>query len=100
MVLRSFSEVPSNIFTVPSLELATNKRPLFATKRTPCGSLSPEIVFARLPALRSMTSRQVNRSEEHTPELQSRSDLVCRLLLEKKKQLELTHVSTQLADFD
>src|SRR5206468_12253115 len=27
----------------------------------------------------------INRSEEHTSELQSRSDLVCRLLLEKKK---------------
>src|SRR5206468_11115868 len=27
----------------------------------------------------------VRRSEEHTSELQSRSDLVCRLLLEKKK---------------
>src|SRR2546428_10013157 len=27
------------------------------------------------------------RSEEHTSELQSRSDLVCRLLLEKKKKL-------------
>src|SRR3989440_6992157 len=26
------------------------------------------------------------RSEEHTSELQSRSDLVCRLLLEKKKE--------------
>src|SRR2546428_9935939 len=30
-----------------------------------------------------------DRSEEHTSELQSRSDLVCRLLLEKKKK----HVS-------
>src|SRR5215211_9477775 len=28
------------------------------------------------------------RSEEHTSELQSHSDLVCRLLLEKKKQYE------------
>src|SRR2546428_6669433 len=28
---------------------------------------------------------QDERSEEHTSELQSRSDLVCRLLLEKKK---------------
>src|SRR5438132_6681848 len=27
------------------------------------------------------------RSEEHTSELQSHSDLVCRLLLEKKKQI-------------
>src|SRR2546428_9204114 len=33
-----------------------------------------------------------SRSEEHTSELQSRSDLVCRLLLEKKKNIirELT----------
>src|SRR2546430_4430889 len=29
---------------------------------------------------------KVNRSEEHTSELQSQSNLVCRLLLEKKKQ--------------
>src|SRR2546421_3609723 len=28
------------------------------------------------------------RSEEHTSELQSRSDLVCRLLLEKKKKTQ------------
>src|SRR2546428_7102067 len=28
----------------------------------------------------------LSRSEEHTSELQSRSDLVCRLLLEKKKE--------------
>src|SRR2546421_6809296 len=29
---------------------------------------------------------RTRRSEEHTSELQSRSDLVCRLLLEKKKK--------------
>src|SRR5690349_23659751 len=29
--------------------------------------------------------KRANRSEEHTSELQSRRDLVCRLLLEKKK---------------
>src|SRR5206468_4926189 len=29
---------------------------------------------------------KLDRSEEHTSELQSRSDLVCRLLLEKKKK--------------
>src|SRR2546428_6487155 len=34
------------------------------------------------------------RSEEHTSELQSRSDLVCRLLLEKKKKniIKIRHV--------
>src|SRR5699024_12702803 len=31
------------------------------------------------------TRRRPSRSEEHTSELQSRFDLVCRLLLEKKK---------------
>src|SRR2546421_9688316 len=31
-------------------------------------------------------SGHADRSEEHTSELQSRSDLVCRLLLEKKKK--------------
>src|SRR3989440_2620000 len=33
-----------------------------------------------------LAHRAVARSEEHTSELQSRSDLVCRLLLEKKKK--------------
>src|SRR2546430_13233570 len=37
-----------------------------------------------LPALRR-PGREVRRSEEHTSELQSQSNLVCRLLLEKKK---------------
>src|SRR5438034_2579499 len=32
-----------------------------------------------------------NRSEEHTSELQSHSDLVCRLLLEKKNDDEADH---------
>src|SRR5260221_3806378 len=35
-------------------------------------------------ALRCPRSPQKSRSEEHTSELQSHSDLVCRLLLEKK----------------
>src|SRR5439155_11947250 len=33
------------------------------------------------------------RSEEHTSELQSRGHLVCRLLLEKKKNIILSHSS-------
>src|SRR5690625_6076436 len=38
-----------------------------------------------------------SRSEEHTSELQSRGHLVCRLLLEKKKQREETEVSANLS---
>src|SRR2546430_11915327 len=34
------------------------------------------------------------RSEEHTSELQSQSNLVCRLLLEKKKKKQSVHFTT------
>src|SRR6266496_6137135 len=38
--------------------------------------------------------RPAERSEEHTSELQSRRDLVCRLLLEKKKKTRCHRLST------
>src|SRR2546430_8312334 len=37
----------------------------------------------------------VHRSEEHTSELQSQSNLVCRLLLEKKKKTLKLHINTR-----
>src|SRR5207247_9902004 len=40
-------------------------------------------------------ARPAERSEEHTSELQSRVDLVCRLLLEKKKKLISNTVHTE-----
>src|SRR2546427_2646882 len=61
--------------------------------RSPCSlSLCPhlqafdlgvQVIFLSLPAYPPIEYR----SEEHTSELQSQSNLVCRLLLEKKKQL-------------
>src|SRR5207244_10478593 len=41
-------------------------------------------------AVKKRMASAVNRSEEHTSELQSPDHLVCRLLLEKKKQQQ-TH---------
>src|SRR2546430_1146674 len=41
------------------------------------------------PPARSAGQRRPHRSEEHTSELQSQSNLVCRLLLEKKKKATL-----------
>src|SRR5260221_3031972 len=41
---------------------------------------------SRTGAATEGTSYTYDRSEEHTSELQSHSDLVCRLLLEQKKQ--------------
>src|SRR5690349_23975065 len=48
---------------------------------------------SRSPARPSFNARHIakERSEEHTSELQSRRDLVCRLLLEKKKQRRQPH---------
>src|SRR5256886_62389 len=49
-----------------------------ASGRLPAGAVAPLFVI-------STTSGATVRSEEHTSELQSQSNLVCRLLLEKKK---------------
>src|SRR5690349_24165492 len=42
--------------------------------------------YGRCGGHHHLRSRPYCRSEEHTSELQSRRDLVCRLLLEKKKK--------------
>src|SRR5690625_7975716 len=51
--------------------------------RSRCSSTAPTCA-PRAPASPKRSGRP--RSEEHTSELQSRGHLVCRLLLEKKKQ--------------
>src|SRR2546430_9620613 len=44
------------------------------------------------------TAGRICRSEEHTSELQSQSNLVCRLLLEKKKKKHCSHRSVDHSD--
>src|SRR2546427_7423896 len=56
-------------------------------------------VFQALPINESGLKNwrgQNKRSEEHTSELQSQSNLVCRLLLEKKKKTTTTDNITEL----
>src|SRR2546430_3863661 len=68
-------------FTNKDLNLPHSVEVVDTTKPMPAGPVEP-------PALpRAMTTRLM-RSEEHTSELQSQSNLVCRLLLEKKKTKE------------
>src|SRR5438132_9280864 len=61
-------------------------------RRPPRSTLFPYTTLFRsrpgwLPARWACCRRETGtRSEEHTSELQSHSDLVCRLLLEKKKK--------------
>src|SRR5690349_23943583 len=71
--------------SVTSIHTVTGKSPVIcAGSGTGCGwvFMTPDCML-----------RLEHRSEEHTSELQSRRDLVCRLLLEKKKiQLSLNFV--------
>src|SRR2546430_2817787 len=53
------------------------------TRRTPL----PRIQLERLAGSGFRRQGTAGRSEEHTSELQSQSNLVCRLLLEKKKKI-------------
>src|SRR2546430_13376198 len=48
------------------------------------------------PGVREGRRPSLCRSEEHTSELQSQSNLVCRLLLEKKKQSPTPHATHTL----
>src|SRR2546428_6029019 len=63
--------------------------PLDGLGRSACGRLlAPQAGDpAVVPDDRALEGLDLARSEEHTSELQSRSDLVCRLLLEKKKNI-------------
>src|SRR5699024_12616424 len=70
----------SNTTTAHSTPRPRHWRP---TRRT--GSAPSRSTWAGTD--RSSTPRPGSRSEEHTSELQSRFDLVCRLLLEKKNVL-------------
>src|SRR5688572_32704692 len=49
-----------------------------------CGDVLERVVVIAKVLIGSV--RETGRSEEHTSELQSQSNLVCRLLLEKKKK--------------
>src|SRR5438067_8015899 len=69
-----------------------------------CGSLTDHSRFT-VPAASAASSggrrptafSSTARSEEHTSELQSRFDLVCRLLLEKKKEHQIDQPSAASA---
>src|SRR2546427_440643 len=65
----------------------TNSSPTGQSSSRACARNNPATkrVISRKPA-RAWARRRQKRSEEHTSELQSQSNLVCRLLLEKKKK--------------
>src|SRR5687767_15530335 len=68
-------------------------------ERPPLGLGDVRLVLGRQPARPEADVEVDRRSEEHTSELQSLAYLVCRLLLEKKKQMLMTQgVPVEVAD--
>src|SRR2546427_9518076 len=71
-------------------------------RRNPCKKLGADGCHVTLPVLISAHFGAA-RSEEHTSELQPQSNLVCRLLLEKKKTFlrqptKMTHIRCRSSD--
>src|SRR5438067_9232136 len=66
------------------------RRPCAPVRRDPV-ALAPAERHARHVSCSRRRATRIFRSEEHTSELQSRFDLVCRLLLEKKNCTENAH---------
>src|SRR5690606_41163452 len=86
---KSWSNTSANISATTTSDVITGTKN--ATRKSPF-SLSHLAFKARASSKAKGDSRNTlpaARSEEHTSELQSRENLVCRLLLEKKNQTHL-----------
>src|SRR2546430_11684560 len=70
-----------------SWEFFKRSPPLWTCNRTTSNRTALSITWR----CATKASQMPSRSEEHTSELQSQSNLVCRLLLEKKKKQNTTH---------
>src|SRR2546430_13350084 len=75
----------SQLRSSPPLPLSRSRRRVC---RSPTPSPSRVKRTPRTAKPRTIEDRRLGGSEEHTSELQSQSNLVCRLLLEKKKTIE------------
>src|SRR2546427_8225626 len=85
----SASTLPFSRTTLPGFRAVSCNSFLYASEfQTLCGLFSHSIFSFFLPCIAAQVlsaKTATPRSEEHTSELQSQSNLVCRLLLEKKK---------------
>src|SRR3989475_1532170 len=74
----------------PRSTLFPTRRSSDLLRRQRCGNHG-----GRVAARRAQARQGANRSEEHTSELQSQSNLVCRLLLEKKTNITVKCTAPQ-----
>src|SRR5438034_3539896 len=84
----------------PLFPYTTLFRSLASSAAQSCTSLTPGCCLGGCHRSRHAGCPIGTRSEEHTSELQSHSDLVCRLLLEKKKKEESTRSGASENDRD
>src|SRR2546422_8328258 len=72
----------TTLFRSQSLTASSPQSCRFPTRRAACRTCAQSSAH---PSPHGVKHARLQRSEEHTSELQSRLHLVCRLLLEKKK---------------
>src|SRR5690348_18012900 len=91
IIRKRSSSSRSNGRSTPSKSMYVRSLISFNSSKLPSGRIVGS--FAMTIASRKRLSSFRRRSEEHTSELQSPVHLVCRLLLEKKKQNKANHRS-------
>src|SRR5699024_3048092 len=81
--------ISTGLPAIDSLNGASAELDQYAPEPAACaGTIDPDLYTTNEVAIGFYSDSEEDRSEEHTSELQSRFDLVCRLLLEKKKEKE------------
>src|SRR5436190_17843892 len=85
----------STLFPYTTLFRSSDNRETLQRVRRCATALQPASRAAGIQLVIMRPSLAWTRSEEHTSELQSHSDLVCRLLLEKKNPQHSTRASSR-----
>src|SRR2546427_6419506 len=80
--------VPLPSIVVPPMKAEAPMATWMPTEPLLLTLVAPDPTPFRSP-IRALPALEIRRSEEHTSELQSQSNLVCRLLLEKKKKRKI-----------
>src|SRR5690625_7004045 len=83
-VVSKISSLGQNVTVVPVWEADPTSRN--CSTGSPTSKAMAHFAPSRQTSTSKRDDRALTRSEEHTSELQSRGHLVCRLLLEKKKE--------------
>src|ERR1022692_3072750 len=83
---RASSSIRNGAWSPPGARPGTRRSPARSTGTRSTSSCAPRLSGGGGRCPPATSSRWSTRSEEHTSELQSPCNLVCRLLLEKKKQ--------------